>query len=61
MCDYSEENVTTMDRLDLVNLLLLRLDDPDVDSVRLETRGRRVLLQTFYTQIDLGDFDKCDD
>lgn len=59
MCDYTEENVTSMDRLELVNLMLLRLDDPDIDSVRLETRGRRLLLQTFFAQIDLSEFDKC--
>lgn len=61
MCDYAEENVTSMDRLALVNRMLADLDDPDVASVQLETRGRRTFLRTFYCELDLSSLDRCDE
>lgn len=60
-CDYSEQDVSDLDRCDLGDLIINRLDDPDVDSVRLLTRRRKTILQTFYTEIDLSEFDLCEE
>ncbi|MFK7962060.1 MAG: hypothetical protein AB8G96_16220 [Phycisphaerales bacterium] len=61
MCDYTQENVTSMDRLALVNRMLAELDDPDVSSVQLESKGRRTYLRIFYCELDLSQLDRCDD
>ncbi len=61
MCDYVEQDVTGMDRLDLASLLLAELDDPDTRSVQLEKDGRRLVLRTYLIELDLSALDSCAD
>jgi len=61
MCDYVDQDVSGMDRLDLAALMLAELDDPDVRSVQLEKQGRRLVLRTFLVELDLSALEPCAD
>lgn len=59
MCDYAEQDVTDLDRLELAALMMLELDDPRTRSVQLEKSGRRLILRTFVVDLDLSALEPC--